>query len=380
MKGKIVMINISPSIDKFAEPPLIPKPKRINKKEELNLFLSFDLCDFTKFKSDENNKEIWPKVILRIWTFINNKSKLLSRMNLWKFSGDEFIFHQKVSDLLYVADCINTAYITMRSLEIEIKMLVEEKLNEEKNKDKNSNEDMPYVRAEKRPIRFKAGAWLANTYPISWHEPYTTNLEKKIPSSYNYSLVNEANKIIHGDVIGTNMDEGFRMCACADKGRFLVDPKIAFMMYVSASCLENSPSNDFKKKYIDEGHDSDFLEKCISARLKLREQKEELASEKKGLDAIEEFANRSVFVGQKECKGVWGERHYPIIWYSSDWGALQETPRKKDSFVVKLLSNDMPETNMDKLGKLFKEAAVDKNLVKIMSMIEVIPTNLPTSV
>jgi len=341
-----------------AEPPLMSKPVKITQSEKLHLFISYDLCDFTKFKGEYNDK--WPSVVQHMWTALTDKSNLLSKMDLWKFKGDEFIFHQKVNTLTSMADCIKTAYDCMRGLESWLRVFIEDNLVKKS--------------LDKKPVRVKAGAWLVNTCPISWEKSFSTDYKNYKPLKSNYRIKSATNAVIDGDFIGINMDEGFRMCGCADKGRFLVDPKIAFMFHLLHEALIN-PDFQIPKKlseeYIEAGYSAAFLADFLS---ECKASNNNLTKTERG-DVIK-FAENLAFVGLKHCKGVWGDRHYPIIWYASKWKDLQEIPRKNDSFVVKILNRGTPEANLDKLGSLFNRACAIDNLSKIMSLVKIAPTKV----
>ena len=157
-------------------------------KDELCLFISFDICNSTELKLNNNN---WFAIV-----DVLRKEKFSGLdISFWKFNGDEVIYKRTVGSLEYICKILNKVYDFLDTLSQ--KMSDKEKDN--------------YV---------KATVWLARIGKD--HEKYG-----KENLFYDFDGFSE--------YIGINIDEGFRLTKCSSAQRVVVDPKIVYFMLVAQS-------------------------------------------------------------------------------------------------------------------------------------------------
>jgi len=82
------------------------------------------------------------------------------------------------------------------------------------------------------------------------------------------------------DFIGPDIDIGFRIAKYADRGRMILSSDLALLVLKCAGTSENKSRQE---------------EYCLSTTQKMK------------------------IVSFKQLKGVWHDRHYPIIWYEKSW-------------------------------------------------------------
>lgn len=92
------MLNSDSIIDKIQELKSLSYVKQVEDSNEdyLYLFVSYDLVNSTKFKSD--NLSIWPIVYNKFYDLLRkeNQSKI-KNINIWKYIGDEILFYKKIN-------------------------------------------------------------------------------------------------------------------------------------------------------------------------------------------------------------------------------------------------------------------------------------------
>lgn len=176
------------SISKFDEYDIQPSKVTKNSKkkptEKLFLFVSFDLCNSTQLKVDEEN---WFKIIEIL---LNQK---FQAMNFWKFNGDEIIFRAEVNSLDYICGIIERTYKRLQELQIQ-------------------------MRSIRSGVNIKATIWIAKA---------DSDLNRK---SDNCKF--DFNGIV--EFVGKNIDEGFRLTKCSAAQKIVVDPKIIYLFLEAA--------------------------------------------------------------------------------------------------------------------------------------------------
>lgn len=245
------------------------------------IFVSFDLTNSTKFKYRNPN---WLDMIKELIKTANN---YWFGLDFWKFNGDE---------LLYYAELLSFSQL----------VLILHKLNEAANDIENElfekmHDDKTGIGFEADLIGIKTAVWIAAV------------------SDDKNSLNSKLFEFDSIDFAGINIDEGFRMSKCATQSKIVVDPKIVLIVTAIANELtgnriQNLTDNEIAK--IKElPHPSQFED--VFAKYWFLQSKKNFEYDVK--DMFKVVANNFRLIGYKNCKGVWDERPYPVIWYSDDW-------------------------------------------------------------
>lgn len=247
------------------------------------IFVSFDLTNSTKFKYRNPN---WLEMIKELIKTANNN---WFGLDFWKFNGDELLYYTELisfSQLVLILHKLNEA-----ANDIEKELF--EKMHDDKNQ-RGFETDL---------IGIKTAVWIAAV------------------SDDNTSLNSKLSDFEAIDFAGINIDEGFRMSKCATQSKIVVDPKIALIVTAIANELigkriQNLTDNEIAK--IKElPHPTQFED--MFARYWISQDKKNFEFDIK--DMFQVVANNFRLIGYQQCKGVWDERPYPIIWYSDDWDA-----------------------------------------------------------
>lgn len=245
------------------------------------IFVSFDLTNSTKFKYRNPN---WLDMIKELIKTANN---YWFGLDFWKFNGDELLYYTELisfSQLVLILHKLNDAAND-----------IEKELFEKMHDDKSG------IGFEADLIGIKTAVWIAAV------------------SDDNNSLNSKLSDFDSVDFAGINMDEGFRMSKCATQSKIVVDPKIALIVTAIANELigkriHNLTNNEIAK--IKElPHPTQFED--VFAKYWLLQDKKNFEHDVK--DMFKVVANNFRLIGYKNCKGVWDERPYPVIWYSDDW-------------------------------------------------------------
>ena len=254
--------------------------------DDVYVFISLDLTNSTKFKSEQPH--LWKFVISAFYDVvfdaygINQYQSLLKNLpdeisvKFWKFVGDEVLLYVDVYDCSEI-------YKIVKSTDEAIKKIINwisEKITEpyecqKKCSEKGSERGCLFYEANyqsckiadilKKSLDVKATVWLA----LCGKNEKARNIVYKKSSamgnwfqSYNF------------DFLGPEIDEGFRIAKYAVKGRLVVSPFLANTLYLSAN-----ESNNFKE--------------------------------------ISEIKNNFAIVSYQKLKGIWNDRFFPIVMYSS---------------------------------------------------------------
>ena len=188
-----------PTIDSMANVEM----KKISK--EVYIFVSFDLVNSTQLKSQYPK---WLNIIKKLIEI--SKSDWLG-LNFWKFNGDELLYYAKITAISQLLEVLRNLYKKANELTEELQKMV--------CMDTSSNyaEDL---------IGVKTAIWIAS------FEEKEDALNSKLE---------HINAI---DFAGVNMDEGFRMSKCAIQNKFIVDPKIAFILCLIGYGLNKTSTTD----------------------------------------------------------------------------------------------------------------------------------------
>ncbi len=182
-----------------------PPRKQID-KSKLFLFVSFDICNSTKLKTDNKN---WFEIVY------NLIEKRFQAMNFWKFNGDEVIFYSEANSIDYICRTIKSAYRQLKELNA-------------------------VMSSKKQQVNLKATFWIAKAEP-QLHKPKNqtgNNIQVKVNGVE--------------DFVGKHIDEGFRLTKCCSSQKIVIDPKI-IMALLEVDYIVTSTKTKFKKdKFINE--------------------------------------------------------------------------------------------------------------------------------
>ncbi len=152
----------------------------LDKKVNLYLFVSFDICNSTQLKSKSEN---WFEIINKLL------NKPFDCSDFWKFNGDEVIYRRDVRSLEHICDVIKEAYKHL------------DELNEEFNSIYNN-------------VYVTSTIWIARTNEII--KPDTYNIKFSVNG--------------YSEYIGKNIDEGFRLTKESSAQKVAIDPKIVYLI------------------------------------------------------------------------------------------------------------------------------------------------------
>lgn len=140
------------------------------------------------------------------------------------------------------------------------------------------------------------------------------------------------------DFLGSDIDLGFRISEYAQRDKVVVSAELAYLLYRERGIIEESCNYDV-------------------------------------LDSLR-------IVSYENLKGIWNNRHYPIIWYHESWEQPDEMFLYDEHFnseiVSKIKSKEFSdEMKIDRLKKIFTE--VD-NLEKVNSIVSCLKDSSPIDV
>ena len=287
---------------------------KVNKKhDDVYIFVSFDLVNSTKIKYQ------YPDWLELIKLLISASNSDWEGLNFWKYNGDELLFYAKVVSLNQIATLLYATYKKANSLNDELKRIVWN--------DGNSNyiEDL---------LGIKTSIWLAGISDSK--------------NALNFKLDN----IDSVDFAGVNIDEGFRLSKCVIQNKFIVDPKIVFLLCMLADELQDEKYKSYTNEQLDfirTKKQRRTLEDIFALFLyKQSDKYSEVPPEIKAL--ITTVANNFRFVKYEKCKGVWGERNYPIIWYSDNWEKTIASIKYDEEYLGKKVDDELINNNYKEIS------------------------------
>ena len=254
--------------------------------DDVYVFISLDLTNSTKFKSEQPH--LWKFVISAFYDVVfdayginqyqSSLKNLTDEINIefWKFVGDEVLLYADVYDCSEIHKIVKSTEEAVKKIIHWISEKITEPYKCQKRcSEKSSKCDCSFYEVNyqsckitdilKKSLDVKATVWLA----LCGKDEKARNIVYKKSSamenwfqSYNF------------DFLGPEIDEGFRIAKYAVSGRVVVSPFLANTLYLSAN----------------EGNDND-------------------------LKTIVE--NHFAIVSYQKLKGIWNDRFFPIVMYSS---------------------------------------------------------------
>lgn len=193
----------------------VNRANAVTKKEELILFVSFDLVNSTKFKS--YNYLNWFNVIYEITDTIRKKVKHIDQnFQLWRSIGDEVVFTIVVSSTNKIEKIIQNIFHTLNEIHLSIK-------------DGSIFKDSKTVKPinvrelrEQNILSIKATAWLALVSNDIDSEDLKYNLR------YDYNVADNV-KVV--EFQGNDIDIGFRISKkCTNPRRLTLSLELAYIL------------------------------------------------------------------------------------------------------------------------------------------------------
>lgn len=255
---------------KYNPPNLEEVETSVSDKEHIYVFASYDLCNSTLLKK---KSKYWIDVI----NVFTRKVDIIPLMQIWKFNGDELLFYTEITELVELPRILHEVYEGIETIKNALLSTIETEENK-------ANGDL--FSFERKNIDIRGTVWIAKVQ----------NLELRNNTADNYQI----NISGEDDFSGINIDEGFRLCTHATRHRLVVDPKIAYLLYLYKIFADKD----------DDGYLTDFF-----SEFKQKVDQSQVTIRSEIVTCTQNFR----IVDYKISKGIWEGRLYPIIWYSEDW-------------------------------------------------------------
>ena len=181
-------------------------------EKDICIFFSFDLVGSTKFKTEENTKDIWPHVIFRFYELIYTELKdKIPQIIVWKYLGDEVLLYVSIQDFeseSIIYSIPNITYITQVKVSKDIQNLFKMKT-----------------------VDIKSTVWIAGVQTEK-----SKNFEPGKISNFNECYKNLKMSLplgdqLHVDFLGPDMDTGFRVAKFAYHHKVVLSSDFAYLLY-----------------------------------------------------------------------------------------------------------------------------------------------------
>lgn len=230
---------------------------------EIIVFISFDLVNSTKFKTDEKGQVIWPFVINKLYELLLSSLKELNdKISIWKYLGDEILLYVPLSEVSNLYELPLNIYNTQNNVADNLKNTYPGLVDN---------------------LDLKSTIWIAD---ISYNVFNSTIDERELlregKKHRNIGVqlpekIGEDNDKYFTDFLGADLDEGFRVAKYAYHHKVTLSCAFAYLLYKM-----ELPDN----------------EERIDSNLKI--------------------------ISLEVLKGIWNSRYYPIIWYSPNWNNYEQ--------------------------------------------------------
>ena len=218
--------------------------KSIESKKGIYIFISFDLVNSTLFKSRHMKK--WPKFISSFYETVmsqfavgrfressrnvaDDEMQRTGGFHLWKLIGDEVLLYHKVVSK-------EELYKTILHINDKRTKLIEESINRyaELNPQENKEECRHLFY---QYFEVKTTVWIGSCAGAA--EKVSADYPNLVYDSMTYSNEDtDSNSQL--DFLGSDIDEGFRLCAYAEKRQMIVSPKLVYLLLLA---YENNVDN-----------------------------------------------------------------------------------------------------------------------------------------
>lgn len=191
---------------------------KYTEKEELILFISFDLVNSSSYKTRNYSK--WFPVIIKITEYLKKSIKEdIKNAQLWRTIGDEAVFIVKIKNIEQLQDNIQSVFkILNKSIE-EIKngnILGEKVTNEEKN-----------IFIAQNTLSLKSTAWLAPVKKTKYTSEDISGNDHNLMYLYNHT--GEDGFPIF-EFQGNDIDTGFRLTKQTRERRLTLSVELAYLL------------------------------------------------------------------------------------------------------------------------------------------------------
>lgn len=276
------------------------------------LFISFDLVNSTAFKTLYPHN--WPVIFHRFYELVENHVlKNFLNSKVWRYAGDEILFYKQIRN---VAELYDAPQLALRIINL---------VNESLGKHYVETNNILYIKSTLwiAKATFVKSQDIGNMFKESQNGEGTSNNINNLIINY------EINGKRNIDFLGSDIDLGFRIAKFAQRNKVVISAELAYILYKEREAIEE----------MNNGYD---VTNCLR------------------------------IVSYEKLKGIWNNRHYPIIWYHDSWNDMEKMFLYDEHFnseIVNKLINQKFSKDMKikRLKKIFTE--VD-NIVKISSLIK----------
>ncbi|MEJ9130679.1 NUDIX hydrolase [Bacillus thuringiensis] len=281
------------------------------------LFISFDLVNSTAFKTLYPNN--WPVIFHRFYELVENHVlKNFLNSKVWRYAGDEILFYKQIKNPSELYDAPQFA--------LKIINLVNDALS--KNYAETNN--ILYVKSTLwiAEATFVKSQDIESVFKVSQF-PKSTSGKENLNNRNNLIINFEINGKRNIDFLGSDIDLGFRIAKFAQRNKVVISAELAYILYKEREAIEEMPN----------GYD---VTNCLR------------------------------IVSYEKLKGIWNNRHYPIVWFHDSWNEMDKMFLYDEHFnseIVNKLINQPFSKNMKikRLKKVFTE--VD-NIEKMNSLVK----------
>lgn len=277
--------------------------------DQLSIFVSFDICNSTRLKSEISN---WSDVI-QIFYGKND----LSYLRKWKYVGDEVIYVGDYSGFKQLIELIEAIYLKMDAIEKDLQKTI---------KSVSNTTSLP-------SIKLKGTIWLAQL-SNKVDMPKTTHIDEL------------------DEYVGMDMDEGFRMSTKTSEGKLLIDPKIVYII-LFFYCFRSVFLG------IDVAVKKDFVDVFVSNHIDFtNENKNDIAKKVFNLydgdlsiapiehtHTLNRVLSKIHFLSFTPLKGIWNGNPYPIFWYFDDAASCKYYEIERTDLFPVSLSNIIKQSD-----------------------------------
>lgn len=260
-------------------------------EKSIYIFFSFDLVGSTKFKTEENTKEIWSHVIFRFYEMIFTELKdKIPQVVVWKYLGDEVLLYVSIQD--FESDSV---IYSIPDIVFNVQGKVAKDIQEIVNT---------------KRLDIKSTIWIAGVQSVKSKGFNKNDIPKPEECYKNLRMLLNSGERLLTDFLGPDMDIGFRVSKFAYHHKVTVSADFAYLLF-----RMKKPKNM----------------KNIDGKMKI--------------------------VSFEILKGVWDNKHYPIIWYYPDWKCAEKdflyADHKENEIVDRILMERIYAIN--ELERVYEE-------------------------
>lgn len=300
------------------------------------LFVSFDLVNSTKYKEEH---EQWPEVMSNFYEAVrthaigqvgNSDRARMARARIWKYVGDEVLLYVPVQ--------------TVKELQehCELALSIVDVLS-------RNTEERCRARGDKVELSVKAAMWIADVRELATNgladfgreggpvvateeagqEPLPTSLQVDPVGQVESSTASESNGEGQetGELFGHKSSQPL-----TDEENGYTPSNICIVTHPGSSGVQEGPTLlDFLGTEVDAGF---RIAKFAHRRVAI------VSAELAELLSMisEELRFKLRLMGYEKLKGVWKDKHYPIVWMHRDWDAFRARAAYDEDLLTPMVS------------------------------------------